>query len=161
MSDKNKTAAGDFIMGVILDVFGVYLIISSLQMKIFKSFFDGPGFFPLILGIIFIVLGIMMTVTGVKTGGVTALQLSLKIEKIKAYFKNDEVIRVFILSGLMIVYIFGLVGKIDFTLATFLYLTATMFYLRSTKWWAILIISALAAILTSLVFKYAFKIPLP
>lgn len=161
MDEKKKTIASDLVMGIFLVLFGIYLIISSLHMKIFKSFLDAPGFFPLLLGIIFIVLGIMMIVSAVKAGGVSDLKASVKVEEIKAHFRNDEVIRVFVLVVLMVVYIVGLVGRISFTVATFLYLAATMFYLKSTKWWAILIISAAAAVLTSLTFKYAFKIPLP
>ena len=53
MSQKTKTTTSDLVMGVILLLFGIYLVIDALGMKIYNSFLDAPGFFPFILGMFF------------------------------------------------------------------------------------------------------------
>ena len=52
MEEMKKYGTADLIMGIFLIVFGVLLISASLQMKVYKTFLDAPGFFPLLLGII-------------------------------------------------------------------------------------------------------------
>ncbi|MBE3140015.1 MAG: hypothetical protein IMZ53_05465, partial [Thermoplasmata archaeon] len=53
MVKTDKMAAADLVMGIFLIAFGGVLIWASLNMKIYKTFLDAPGFFPFILGIIF------------------------------------------------------------------------------------------------------------
>jgi hypothetical protein len=59
------------------------------------------------------------------------------------------------------VYIYGLVGRVHFSIATALYLFATFWYLKSTTVVKNIIISVISALVISAVFQYAFKIPLP
>ena len=47
---KNRNAAKDLFCGLLLVLFGIYVIIASLNMKVYNTFIDAPGFFPTIIG---------------------------------------------------------------------------------------------------------------
>lgn len=161
MSQKTKTTTSDLVMGVILLIFGLYLIIDALGMKIYNSFLDAPGFFPFILGIVFSGFGVTMLVTSLMNGGVKEAQKTFKADNLARLILNDRTKRVMVLLAIMVFYIFILIGRINFTIATFAYLFITFFYLKSATLIKNIIISLLTALIISGVFKYLFIIPLP
>lgn len=161
MSQKIKTTTSDLVMSIVLIVFGIYLIIEALGMKVFNSFLDAPGFFPLILGFIFIAFGLLMLIGALRGGSVESAKATFTKESLTTLFLNSQTKRVVILSFFMVVYIYGLIGKVHFSIATFLYLFVTFFYLKSTTLVKNIIISVLSALIISAVFQYVFKIPLP
>jgi len=161
MSDKSKRSTSDLIMGVILTVFGVYLGVEALGMRVYNTFLDAPGFFPLILGIIFVTFGLVMFISALLAGSVEAAKETFSKENLLSILLDSQTKRVIILSFFMIVYIYGLIGRVHFTLATFLYLIVTFLYLKSTTLIKSVIISVVSALLISAVFQYLFKIPLP
>jgi hypothetical protein len=161
MSQKTKTTTSDLVMGVILLLFGIYLVIDALGMKIYNSFLDAPGFFPFILGIVFIGFGVTMLVTSIRSGGVKEAQKTFESNNLAKLFLSNETKRVIILLAIMVFYIFILIGRINFTVATFIYLFVTFFYLKSTTLIKNIIISLLTALIISGIFKYLFIIPLP
>ena len=154
---KKRNAAKDFVSGIALVLFGIYIIIESLNMKVYNTFIDAPGFFPLIIGIVITVLGAILTVIGYKTGGVAELKEVLTGKFLKAFAKDDSTIRVLILLAMMVVYMYILVGRIHFILATSIYLTANFLYLKALKrWW----VSIIVAVVASVVIYYAFQLGL-
>jgi len=162
--DKNevtKNSAADLIMGGLLIVSGILIIIAALNMKVYKSFLDAPGFFPLLLGIIFNVLGIMMISSAVKRKGHEQIALVFTKESLKRFFTHEQFIRVMILIVMMVVYIFGLIGRMHFAAATAIYLFFTLLYLKSASIIKIILISIITGVLISLVFARFFDIPLP
>ena len=161
MSQLKKTTTSDLVMSILLFAFGVFLIVESLGMKVYNSFLDAPGFFPFILGIIFIVFGMVMLLTALRGGSVDAAKKTFRKDTLAVLFLNPQTKRVVILSFFMVVYIFGLIGRVHFSIATFLYLFVTFLYLKSTTLVKNIIISALSALSISAVFQYVFKIPLP
>jgi len=161
MSQKIKTATSDLVMGVILFIFGLYLIIDALGMKIYNSFLDAPGFFPFILGIVFVGFGVTMLVTSLMNDGAKEAQKTFKLDNLAKLFLSNETKRVVVLLAIMVFYIFILIGRINFTVATFIYLFVTFFYLKSTTLIKNIIISLLTALIISGIFKYLFIIPLP
>lgn len=164
MSQQNKElrkAVGDVIVGIILFIIGVYVIIESLNMKIFKNFSDAPGFFPLFLGIIIAFLGIVLVLQAYKIGAFPLIKVVLSKENLKKFVKDDRTLRTAVLTLIMIIYIYVLIGRMHFAIATMLYLVSTMLYLKSANWWKTLIISAISTLLICVVFQYGFRIPLP
>jgi len=161
MIKTEKLAAADLIMGILLVIFGGVVVWSSLNMKIYKTFLDAPGFFPFILGIIFIGLGILMILSSMKRKGYE--QLTQGIKKFNAFnlLQSVQFKRVIILIALMVFYIFVLVDRIHFTIATTIYLFLTLYYLKSTSLLKIIIISIATAFLISTFFTEFFEIPLP
>lgn len=162
MQEKSKSAAKDLVVGVLLAAFGIYIIIGSLTMKIYNTFIDAPGFFPLIIGAVLTVLGVILAGIGVKVGGVGQLKEVVSAAYLKAFVKDDRTVRVLILLGMMAVYIYGLLGWIPFIAATSIYLAANFFYLRACKhWWNAILIAVVASVAVYYAFRYGFKITLP
>ncbi len=161
MDDVKKNVTADFIMSILLIIFGILIGWASLNMRVYNKFLDAPGFFPLILGIIFVVLGTIMLISAVKRKALEQVQEVLHKDRVVGFFKHDQFKRVMILIALMAVYIFGLIGNMHFTIATAIYLFATFLYLRSSSVIKIIIISIVTAALISAVFKNFFNIPLP
>ena len=141
MSQLKKTTTSDLVMGVLLFAFGIFLIVESLGMKVYNSFLDAPGF--------------------LRGGSVEAAKNTFTKAALTTLFLNPQSKRVVILSFFMVVYIFGLIGRVHFAIATFLYLFVTFFYLKSTTLVKNIIISAISALVIGAVFQYVFKIPLP
>lgn len=161
MGKIGKMAAADLIMGLFLIVFGGVVIWTSLNMKVYKTFLDAPGFFPFILGIIFIFLGSIMTLSSWRRKGYEQIKSGLGKFKIIHLFQNIKVHRVMTLISFMVIYIFILIDRINFTIATILYLFFTLCYLKSTNIIKITIISITASLLISAFFTRFFHIPLP
>lgn len=160
---KRKSAAMNTVFGTLLVLFSIYVIISSLGMKYFKSFIDGAGFFPLIIGCVLLGLGGILTFIGINSGGFAELKEVMTGSFIKAFIKNEDTVRVVILLVMMAVYVFILLGNIPFVWATTIYLFFTFLYLKAyKKTWIIpgWIIALITSIATSFIVFYAFKIGL-
>jgi len=161
MIKTEKMAAADLIMGILLIIFGGVIIYSSLNMKIYKNFLDAPGFFPFILGILFIGLGITMALSSLRRKGYEQIKQGIKNFNFSHLLNNIQFLRVIILISLMAFYIFVLVDRIHFPLATMIYLFFTLYYLKSSNFIKIVIISIATAFLISTFFTEFFEIPLP
>lgn len=161
MEKTDKYSAADLVMGILLIMAGIAVIYSSLQMKVYKTFLDAPGFFPLILGIIFNILGLLMIVSAARRKGHLHVFDIFSPLRFKAVIESIEFRRVSVLIFLMVVYIFVLIGRVHFTLATFLYLFFTFLFLKSTSVIKNLAISLVTALLVSALFTEIFSIPLP
>ena len=153
MDENKRKAATDFGCGIALVLFGGYIALEALNMKVYNSFFDAPGFFPTIVGAVIALLGGVLAFIGFKLGGASALGEIFRGENVKRFFTAEGTIRVVILTLFMVVYIYGLLGRIHFIAATSIYLLANFIYLNANKhWW----VSVLIAVVTSLVVYYAF-----
>ena len=67
---KKRNAAKDLASGVLLVFFGIYIIIDALNLKVYNTFIDAPGFFPTIVGAVIALLGGILAFIGFKVGGV-------------------------------------------------------------------------------------------
>lgn len=160
---KNRSAATNTVFGMLLVIFSIYVIVSSLQMKFFRQFIDGAGFFPLIIGCVLLGLGGVLTFIGINAGGFAELKEVFTGSFLLAFLKHENTVRVVILVALMAVYVFILLGWIPFVWATTIYLFVTFLYLKAfqKKWilpgW---VLSLFTSVLTSFVVFYAFKLGL-
>lgn len=161
MDDVNKGSAADLIVSILLIIFGTVVIYASLNMRVYKTFLDAPGFFPLLLGIIFVFLGSLMLLLALRRKGIDQIKLLFTRDRMVGFFRHEQFSRVMILIGMMAIYIFGLLGRMHFAIATTLYLFATFWYLKSTSLVKNLLISVITAVAISLVFTQLFHIPLP
>ena len=160
---KKKNAAMDTVFGALLVLFSIYIIISSLNMKFFKSFIDGAGFFPMIIGCVLLGLGAVLTFIGINAGGFAELKEVMTGSFLMAFIKNENTVRVLILISFMLIYIFVLLGNIPFVWATTIYLFSTFIYLKAyKKTWIIpgWLMSLITAMMTSFIVFYAFKLGL-
>ena len=124
-------------------------------MKIFNTFLDAPGFFPTIVGAVIAVLGAIVAFIGFRLGGMKELKEVCNGEFLKKFITSDGTIRVVILIAMMVVYIWGLLGRVHFIIATSIYLIANFLYLKALKHW---VISIIVAVAMSAIVYYAFKL---
>ena len=104
-NEVNKNSAADLIMSFLLIISGGLIIFAALGMKVYKTFLDAPGFFPLILGVIFIVLGTFMLFSSIKRKGHEQVGAVFSKDSLKRFFTHDQFKRVMILIALMVIYI--------------------------------------------------------
>lgn len=167
-NEKKGLAAKELIFGVILVLFSIYVILTSLGLKYMKTFMDGAGFFPLLIGIVLLILGSVLLYVAVKCGGVNELKEALAAGNgVAGFVKNDKTLRVLILIGMMVVYMYGLVGRIQFIPSTAAYIFANYMYLGACEkgklpaWLKAAIISVVAAVATYYMMKTFLGITLP
>ena len=160
---KKKGAAINTVFGALLVLFSVYVIISSLNMRYFRTFIDGAGFFPLIIGCVLLGLGAILTFIGINAGGLAELREVLTGSYLKAFVRSEGTVRVVILTGMMAVYVFVLLGTIPFVWATSAYLFANFLYLKAyTKKWILpgWVMALITSLVTSFAVYYAFRLGL-
>lgn len=156
---KQRNAAKDMVSGILLVIFGVYIVIDALGMKIYNTFIDAPGFFPTIVGAVIAILGGILAFIGFKVGGVAELKEVLNAKFLKDFITNDGTVRVLILVGMMVIYIWVLLGRMHFIISTSIYLIANFLYLRATKqWWLSIIIAVASSAIVYYAFYYGFGI---
>ena len=159
---KERNAAKDFVSGLLLVLFGIFIVVDALNMKIYNTFLDAPGFFPAIVGGVIILLGGLLAFIGFKLGGAAELKEILTGTFLKQFITSDGTVRVLILIAMMIVYIWGLLGRMHFIIATSIYLIANFLYLKATKqWWLGIIIAVAMSAAVFFAFKLGFGITMP
>lgn len=159
---KERNAAKDFVSGLLLVLFGIFIVVDALNMKIYNTFLDAPGFFPAIVGGVIILLGALLAFIGFKLGGAAELKEILTGTFLKQFITSDGTVRVLILIAMMIVYIWGLLGRMHFIIATSIYLIANFLYLKATKqWWLSIIIAVVMSAAVYYAFKLGFGITMP
>ena len=159
---KPRNAAKDLFCGVLLVLFGIYVIVDSLNMKVYNTFIDAPGFFPTLIGAVLLLLGGILAFIGFKLGGARELKEVFSGAFIKEFITSDSTIRVVILVAMMIVYIYVLLGRVHFIIATSIYLIANFLYLKATKqWWLGIIIAVAMSVIVYYAFKLGFGISMP
>lgn len=152
---KQRNAAKDFVSGILLVLFGIFIVVDALNLKVYNTFIDAPGFFPTIVGAVIAVLGGILAFIGFKLGGAQEFKEVMNGAFLKQFVTSDSTVRVVILIAMMVIYIWVLLGRIHFIIATSIYLIANFLYLKATKqWWMSIII----AVATSAIVYYAFKL---
>lgn len=156
---RPRNAAKDFVSGILLVVFGVYIVVDALGMKVYNTFIDAPGFFPTIVGAIIALLGGILAFMGFKLGGARELKEVLNLPYLKQFVTNDGTVRVVVLIAMMVIYIWVLLGRMHFIIATSIYLIANFLYLKATKhWWVSIIIAVATSAIVYYTFKFGFGI---
>ncbi len=158
---KNKrdqeSAAGDFIIGLVLLSLSVFIIFESIRMpqKGRWGFFMGPGFLPLILGLVLIGLSGSLILRSVASNGQAGIVLLCR--KIK---EGVESRRFLIIAGWTAIYV-ALIGTIPFLLINFIYFFGIFLYLKVGRLLEVLLLSIGASLLVGLITPWIFDMPLP
>ena len=162
MEDKKRTAAIDFVWGLGLVLFGAYVLVDALNMKVYNRFVDAPGFFPTLVGAVIALLGGVLAFIGFKLGGARELKEVLNGAFIRKFVTAESTVRVVILTLIMVVYIYGLLGRVHFIAATSIYLLANFLYLKANKhWWVSVIIAVATSAIVYYAFLFGFGITMP
>ena len=144
-------AKKDFVSGIILllislgiFVRSIFIIKNTLSIAD-DSWYRTPGIFTLFISSVLIVLSASLVWTSYKTGGCTRNTI---LWDIKGYIKTPQCIKFIFAVGSLGVYIFLLFGRINYCIATFLYLAATMLFFRESNFaiWKIIVIALIVTV---------------
>ncbi|NPV54952.1 MAG: tripartite tricarboxylate transporter TctB family protein [Firmicutes bacterium] len=167
--DVRKLRKADLVTSVFLFIFGLLFLIGALKMPVAEfvrytgtraGMYTAPGIFPAFVGIIIMLEAVLLFRVGLlESGGIIREDL----RGAAAYFRGKEFQRLIIALALIVLYIFGMLGRIRYEVATFIFLFATMaiFRDRKTSLVKIAIISVLVAVAVGYGFSKFARIPLP
>jgi hypothetical protein len=171
MKESNMPRA-DFITSIVLIVFGIGIIWSSVAMPRFEdqggSFYDAPGMVPAIIGVLLTALSIYLLVRSVRSRG---WQLGLSGKGVAAVLKDATTVRMLITIVTCVLYGLVLLRFLHFIASTLIFVFAfIMLFEYDLKQgpgsqWKKILFAAMTSVLTTGavygVFQYLFLVNLP
>lgn len=171
MKDSNMPKA-DFVMAIVLIVFGITVLLISIGMPRFEDQdvnpYSAPGVVPGFLGAIIGVLGITLLIRSIVQKG---YKFELSSEGMKSWLRDDSTRRLLLTLGLCIFYALVLIGFLPYVIATILFITSFVVvfeYRRGVppaQQKRMFFFAALTGVLSGLiiwvVFRYGFLVNLP
>lgn len=161
MSEGGKTARSDLLGGAGWIFFGLLIVVESLRMDRFTSMgaelYTMPGFVPGMIGSVIVLLGGVLMLRGWR-------RRATRQDAAAGPLLNRRITITLVLS---LTYAGGLIGRVPFWLATFLFVTAFVgiFTPPETTPLRRLAVAVLAGVLTTavvtLVFEQVFLVRLP
>jgi hypothetical protein len=141
MMEKDKLRKADIFSGAVITLFGLWVISQGLKMPMKDSWggvqnvwFVSPALFPLLVGAMIAVLGLLLTRTALKEVGFGQLALVFSwlcsIDLLR-FLKTPPIIRFYAIAILFFSFVYLNIPRVDFFLCSLLFLAAfiTMFYL--------------------------------
>jgi len=140
MMDKEKLRKADFFSGIIILLFGAWIVRQAFKMPMKDSWggvqnvwFVSPALFPLFVGFVIMLLGVLLSRTAWKTVGKEEIDKVIRwlISRGNVEFLTSApTLRYYAIVTLFLSLVYLNVPRIDFFLGSFLFLSAfiTMFY---------------------------------
>ncbi len=171
MKESNMPKA-DFLMSIVLIVFGITVLVISIGMPRFEEMdinpYSAPGVVPGFLGAIIAVLGFVLLIRSIIRKG---YQLDITGRTLKDWIRDDSTRRLLFTLGLCIFYALVLIGFLPYALGTILFIFAFVVvfeYRRGVppaKQKRMFLFAALTGIIAGMsiwiVFRYGFLVSLP
>ena len=140
MLDKDKLRKADIFSGFVFLLFGLWIISQALKMPMKDSWggvqnvwFVSPALFPLFVGAMISILGVLLTSMAVKTVGRQEFQRVLRwlgSQELVVFLQTNGVIRFYAMTVLFFSFVYLNLPRIDFFLCSILFLAVfiSMFY---------------------------------
>ncbi|MGD9332249.1 MAG: hypothetical protein PVJ53_13130 [Desulfobacterales bacterium] len=140
MMEKDKLRKADIFSGGVIVLFGLWIISQGLKMPMKDSWggvqnvwYVSPALFPLFVGAMIALLGIMLVRRAIKTVGVRGLREVIQwlgSSDLARYLKTPPVFRFYAMAALFVSFVFLNIPRVDFFLGAILFLIVfiTMFY---------------------------------
>jgi len=140
MMDKEKLRKADFFSGIIILLFGVWIVKQAFKMPMKDSWggvqnvwFVSPALFPLFVGFVIIILGALLSRTAWKTVGreeIGAVIRWLLSKSNLEFLAGAPTLRFYAIITLFLSFVYLNIPRIDFFLASILFLSVfiSMFY---------------------------------
>jgi len=171
MQEKDIHQA-DFVTSIILMAFAIGIIWMSIEMPRLEERninpWSIPGLVPGILGIIILLLGIVLFLRSIKQKGYA---VGITKEKTVNWFRKSSTKRLGLTLILTLGYAWGLIGRIPYPIATFLFVFLFIIIFEYNKkdikkikikrFLIAFMTATLASALVSVVFQYIFLVRLP
>jgi len=165
IENKKTLRKADIVFGLILFFVSGFFLIESLKMvdkeitgTELGGIYTSPGILPATITIILMILALTLIISAFREGAHITKE---DFNKIVHVVKRPESIRMFIMALIIIGYVFGLLGRVPFIAATFIYLAVFMYIFKAGKLLTILIIAGITSFLIAYSFGNLVQIPLP
>lgn len=161
-----RKAKLDILFGLGGIAVAVFALVEALKMPVQALYnckwYTAPAVLPIICSVLVGVLCLVLVIQSFRRcGGIKKQDVSAAL----GYFKSKQFLRLVLAIVLLTIYLFVLLGRVHYILATFLYLFATMFLFRnktSVKHIVLLLVlSLVVSVAVGLCFSELAKIPLP
>ncbi len=138
--DKEQLRKADVFSGIVIFLFGAWVVWQASKMPMKDSWggvqnvwFVSPALFPLFIGAMIMLLGLLLCRTALKAIGFKAFGDTLKwlcSKKLFEFLNTMSVLRFYAIAVFFLTFIFLNIPRIDFFLSAILFLTVfiTMFY---------------------------------
>jgi len=150
LDEKTKNMRdGDIIISILLILVSIWTAYESLRMSYemysrgLADFYTVPGLSPFIVSVLILICAIVVLVNAIRVGGDLKF---LSPTVLKKTFSSLETFTPIIVIGLMWIYVFILVDRIPFTIATFIFIVLLMVIFKATRLIWTLLISALYSV---------------
>ena len=157
----------DLIAGIVTFAVSIYVMIKSITFwkeDFVDVFYYSAGLMPMMIGACLFIFSTIYIIRTLKEHSLKECLLDIKNFSIE-FVKNKNVHKALIGLVIFWIYIFLMLGKMPFWLATFITLSALLLFInwkKSFKKIAILLlISAVATFAIILIFQIIFKVPMP
>jgi hypothetical protein len=156
-ADRRAREVGDLVGAICFGALGAFAIFAAAGMprRGNLGFFTSPGFVPLLLGVLLVVLSLILAYKAIRREAMGGVQNWLR--RIK---ESEESRRVLVLVTLLTAYV-ALIGRVNFALLTFVFASATFFYVRAGKPWQVLVYALLLTALVAFGIPELFSMPMP
>jgi hypothetical protein len=144
MMEKDKLRKADVYSGMTIFLFGTWIVWQATKMPMQDSWggvqdvwFVSPALFPLIVGGMIMLLGLLLSRTALKTIGIKTFGNTLRwllSRNLLQFLNSTSILRFYAMTVLFLSFVFLNIPRIDFFLSAILFLSAfiTMFYFNET-----------------------------
>ncbi len=163
--DKKELRKKDLLASLVLLGVSIWAWVESLKMIFVDlpgvkkvGWFVAPGVFPLIVSSGLIITSLIILKIAIKESG------GIKREDWKRwgkYLASSDFLISLLEAALLLFYIFFLLKRIHFSIATVIYLILSMLVVKATAWYKIVLISVVVSLGVTFLFGNLFKLPLP
>jgi hypothetical protein len=156
--ENGVNTAGELILAITINLFAVFVIVESFRMPArgHLGIICYPSFVPLLAGILLFVLTLVLALVMIRRGGYKYFGDWLK--NIRAEEDNRRFLAIL---ATVLIYVVVLLGRVPFVLATLVFHGLLFTYLKVGSIWKIILYTALATILVSVVLPRLFDMPVP
>jgi len=175
MLPREQLRKADIIASLILIALGGLVLVKSYQMpwasqqaSVEQSWYISPGLFPLVISALLIVFSALVLVRAIKDGGLAGFA-PYYLQRLRWLPSDLRVRRIMLMWLIMGVYIFALLGRLNYYIATsaFLLVFMLLFYRDANRrlGWKAVATSVVIAVSIPLAVGYVFStyllVPLP
>ncbi|MBI5968091.1 MAG: tripartite tricarboxylate transporter TctB family protein [Deltaproteobacteria bacterium] len=162
VSEKNSMAGIDFVSSIVLIAFSLGIILWSLKMPRPGGWSSAPGLLPLFLGACILFMSLSILISSIKNKGFERLITKCQGFSFSQTMSDTKKKRLLGITLLIALYIFGLLGRMPFELASFIYLVSTLyFFWRKGGRKKIILLSILIPLGMGALFKIIFAVIMP
>ncbi len=166
VEDESKRAHLDFLTSLVLIAISVSAILASIGywLKQKVLFYESAGFMPVLVAGGLLLMAVKLLAESLKHDTVRGFAARLK-RSLSATGRSVAVRKAMVGLSIFGFYVFFLLGRLSFALASFLALAAVLVYVHLDGKWrtalTMIVIAALSVAGIVGLFQYAFSVPMP